>query len=208
MGIRNLILDMGGVILDVDYRKIFSEFVKYDCNDMQSFFTQQTQIPLVDDFEKGLITPAMFRNKVRKLIGKDLENDVLDNIWNSMVLGVKKEDVDLIKTLRKKYDKIFLFSNTNEIHVEYVKNMFFEAMGYDIFEILFDKVYFSNEIHLRKPDKESFEFVVKDAGVDKETTMFIDDTAKNILGAEKVGLKTYLLDNNQTLTQIFNKGII
>lgn len=199
---------MGGVILDVDYRKIFSEFVKYDCNDMQSFFTQQTQIPLVDDFEKGLITPAMFRNKVRKLIGKDLENDVLDNIWNSMVLGVRKEDVDLIKTLRKKYDKIFLFSNTNEIHVEYVKNMFFEAMGYDIFEILFDKVYFSNEIHLRKPDKESFEFVVKDAGVDKETTMFIDDTAKNILGAEKVGLKTYLLDNNQTLTQIFNKGII
>lgn len=208
MGIRNLILDMGGVILDVDYRKIFSEFVKYDCNDMQSFFTQQTQIPLVDDFEKGLITPAMFRNKVRKLIGKDLENDVLDNIWNSMVLGVRKEDVDLIKTLRKKYDKIFLFSNTNEIHVEYVKNMFFESMGYDIFEILFDKVYFSNEIHLRKPDKESFEFVVKDAGVDKETTMFIDDTAKNILGAEKVGLKTYLLDNNQTLTQIFNKGII
>lgn len=199
---------MGGVILDVDYRKIFSEFVKYDCNDMQSFFTQQTQIPLVDDFEKGLITPAMFRNKVRKLIGKDLENDVLDNIWNSMVLGVRKEDVDLIKTLRKKYDKIFLFSNTNEIHVEYVKNMFFESMGYDIFEILFDKVYFSNEIHLRKPDKESFEFVVKDAGVDKETTMFIDDTAKNILGAEKVGLKTYLLDNNQTLTQIFNKGII
>lgn len=208
MGIRSLILDMGGVILDVDYKKIFSEFVKYDCNNMQSFFTQQTQIPLVDDFEKGLITPAMFRNKVRKLIGKDLENDVLDNIWNSMVLGVRKEDVDLIKTLRKKYDKIFLFSNTNEIHVEYVKDMFFEAMGYDIFEILFDKVYFSNEIHLRKPDKESFEFVVKDAGVDKETTMFIDDTAKNILGAEKVGLKTYLLDNNQTLTQIFNKGII
>ena len=208
MGIRSLILDMGGVILDVDYKKIFSEFVKYDCNNMQSFFTQQTQIPLVDDFEKGLITPAMFRNKVRKLIGKDLENDVLDNIWNSMVLGVRKEDVDLIKTLRKKYDKIFLFSNTNEIHVEYVKDMFFEAMGYDIFEILFDKVYFSNEIHLRKPDKESFEFVVKDAGVDKGTTMFIDDTAKNILGAEKVGLKTYLLDNNQTLTQIFNKGII
>ncbi len=208
MEIKNLILDMGGVILDVDYKKIFWEFVKYDCNDMQSFFTQQKQIPLVDDFEKGLITPAVFREEVRKLIGKNLEDRVLDDIWNSMVLGVRKEDVELIKVLRKKYDKVFLFSNTNEIHVEYVKAMFFEVMGYDVFETLFDKVYFSNEIHLRKPDEESFEFVVEDAGVEKEATMFIDDTEKNILEAERVGLKTYLLDNNQTLTQIFNKGII
>lgn len=208
MEIKNLILDMGGVILDVDYKKIFLEFVKYDCNDMQSFFTQQKQIPLVDDFEKGLITPAVFREEVRKLISKNLEDRVLDDIWNSMVLGVRKEDVELIKVLRKKYDKVFLFSNTNEIHVEYVKAMFFEVMGYDVFETLFDKVYFSNEIHLRKPDEESFEFVVEDAGVEKEATMFIDDTEKNILGAERVGLKTYLLDNNQTLTQIFNKGII
>ncbi|MBQ4421333.1 MAG: HAD family phosphatase [Bacteroidales bacterium] len=208
MEIKNLILDMGGVILDVDYKKIFLEFVKYDCNDMQSFFTQQKQIPLVDDFEKGLITPAVFREEVRKLIGKNLEDRVLDDIWNSMVLGVRKEDVELIKVLRKKYDKVFLFSNTNEIHVEYVKAMFFGVMSYDVFDTLFDKVYFSNEIHLRKPDEESFEFVVEDAGVEKEATMFIDDTEKNILGAERVGLKTYLLDNNQTITQIFNKGII
>ncbi len=208
METRNLILDMGGVILDVDYSRIFVEFGKYGCKDIYSFFTQQEQIPLVDDFEKGLITPSQFREEARKLIAKDLTDDVLNEIWNSMVLGVRKQDVELLKVLRKKYDKVFLFSNTNEIHVEFVKKMFFDAMGYDVFGTLFDKVYFSNEIHLRKPDTESFEFVVNDAGVERSNTIFIDDTVKNIKGAETIGLKTYLLDNNQTLTQIFNRGII
>lgn len=206
--IKNLILDMGGVILDVDYKKIFEEFKKFGCKNIQSFFTQQAQIPLVDDFEKGLISPAEFRKEVRKITNLSIEDKYLDSIWNSMILGVRKADVELLKTLRNKYDKIFLFSNTNEIHIESVKNLFFKVLGYDVFATMFDKVYFSNEIHLRKPDIESFDFVVKDAEVGKKETLFIDDTSQNILGAEKSGLNAYLLDNNQTLTEIFNKGII
>lgn len=206
--IKNLILDMGGVILDVDYKKIFEEFKKFGCKNIQSFFTQQAQIPLVDDFEKGLISPAEFRKEVRKITNLSIEDKDLDSIWNSMILGVRKADVELLKTLRNKYDKIFLFSNTNEIHIESVKNLFFKVLGYDVFSTMFDKVYFSNEIHLRKPDVESFDFVVKDAEVEKKETLFIDDTSQNILGAEKSGLNAYLLDNNQTLTEIFNKGII
>lgn len=206
--IKNLILDMGGVILDVDYKKIFEEFKKFGCKNIQSFFTQQAQIPLVDDFEKGLISPAEFRKEVRKITNLSIEDKDLDSIWNSMILGVRKADVELLKTLRNKYDKIFLFSNTNEIHIESVKNLFFKVLGYDVFATMFDKVYFSNEIHLRKPDIESFDFVVKDAEVGKKETLFIDDTSQNILGAEKSGLNAYLLDNNQTLTEIFNKGII
>lgn len=206
--IKNLILDMGGVILDVDYKKIFEEFKQFGCKNIQSFFTQQAQIPLVDDFEKGLISPAEFRKEVRKITNLNIEDKDLDGVWNSMILGVRKADVELLKTLRNKYDKIFLFSNTNEIHIESVKNLFFKALGYDVFATMFDKVYFSNEIHLRKPDVESFDFVVKDAKIEKKETLFIDDTLQNVLGAEKSGLNAYLLDNNQTLTEIFNKGII
>lgn len=206
--IKNLILDMGGVILDVDYKKIFEEFKKFGCKNIQTFFTQQAQIPLVDDFEKGLISPDEFRKEVRKITNLNIEDKDLNIVWNSMILGVRKEDVELLKTLRKKYDKIFLFSNTNEIHIESVKCLFFKTLGYDVFSTMFDKVYFSNEIHLRKPDVESFDFVVNDAKVEKKETLFIDDTSQNILGAEKSGLNAYLLDNNQTLTEIFNKGII
>lgn len=198
---------MGGVILEVDYRKIFQEFANFGCKDMHSFFTQQTQIPLVDDFEKGLLSARQFRQGVRKLVNMDLEDKDIDCIWNSMVIGVRKKDMLLLNELKKKYDKIFLFSNTNEIHMKYVKLMFWEAMGYEVFGI-FDKVYLSNEIHLRKPDMESFDFVVKDAGVQKSETLFIDDTKQNILGAKRAGLNTYLLDNNQTLFQIYNQGII
>lgn len=208
MMIKNLILDMGGVILDVDYKKIFEEFKKFGCNDMHSFFTQQTQIPLVDDFEKGLISPARFRDEVRKITNLNIEDKDLDYIWNSMILGIRKKDVELLKVLRNKYEKIFLFSNTNEIHIESVKKLFFANLGYDVFDLIFDKVYFSNEIHLRKPDVESFDFVVLDANINKNETLFIDDTSQNISGAKQSGLNAYLLDNNQTLTEIFNKGII
>ncbi len=208
MMIKNLILDMGGVILDVDYKKIFEEFKKFGCKDMQSFFTQQTQIPLVDDFEKGLISPARFRDEVRKITNLNTEDKDLDYIWNSMILGVRKKDVELLKVLRNKYEKIFLFSNTNEIHIESVKKLFFDNLGYDVFDLMFDKVYFSNEIHLRKPDVESFDFVVADANINKNETLFIDDTSQNVSGAKQSGLNAYLLDNNQTLTEIFNKGII
>lgn len=206
--IENLILDMGGVILDVDYRKIFTRFSEYGCHHMSSFFTQQEQIPLVDDFEKGLIGAGKFRDEVRKLANERLSDCEIDEIWNSMVLRVRVEDVELIETLRKKYEKIFLFSNTNGIHVEFVKKMFFKAMGYDIFEELFDKVYFSNEIGLRKPDVESFEYVLTDCAIEGKKSLFIDDTRKNIEGAKKAGLNACLLDNGRTLTQLYREGII
>jgi len=207
MEIKNLLLDMGGVILDVDYTQIEKIFQTYNI-DAKAIYTQQFQLPLVDDFEVGKITPAEFRNGIREIVKKDLSDQQIDLVWNSMIGKARVETIKLLGELKLKYNKILLFSNTNAIHVDCVRKLFNQSIGFDIFSLLFDKTYFSNEIHLRKPHPESFSWVVKDAEIDPKQTLFIDDTQKNIDGAKQIGLNTYLLEANQTLLDLNAKGII
>lgn len=207
MEIKNLLLDMGGVILDVDYTQIEKIFQTYNI-DGKAIYTQQTQLPLIDDFEIGKITPAEFRQGIRQTVKTNLEDKQIDYIWNSMIGNARVETIKLLGELKLKYNKILLFSNTNAIHVDFVKDLFAKAIGFDIFTLLFDKTYFSNEIHLRKPHPESFAWVLEDAGINPEETLFIDDTQKNIDGAKQVGLNTYLLGPNQTLLDLNKKRII
>ncbi len=184
MKIKNLLLDMGGVILDVDYTKIIAAFEKFGV-DARTLYTQSEQLPFIDDFEEGKITPAQFRDEVRKTVQKNLSDNDIDSVWNSMVESPRVKDIKLLSELRNKYEKIFLFSNTNDIHIDLVKKLFAKEMGFDVFSTLFDKAYLSNEIHVRKPHKESFLWVLNDAKIKAEETLFIDDTIKNIQGAEQ-----------------------
>ena len=207
MKIKNLLLDMGGVILDVDYNKITEVFDTYGI-DARAIYTQTTQLPLVDDFETGQITPSQFRDGIRQLVKKDLSDEQIDGVWNSMIGDVRLDAIKLLGELKLHYDKILLFSNTNEIHMKYVRRLFYNEAGFDVFTLLFDKAYFSNEIHIRKPHKDSFLWVLNDAGIKAEETLFIDDTLKNTEGAKTAGLNTYLLQSPATLNDLHNKRII
>ncbi len=205
--IKNLLLDMGGVILDVDYNKIAEVFDTYGI-DAKSLYTQKTQLPLIDNFEIGKISPAEFRDGIRELVKKQLSNEQIDSAWNSMIGNVRTDTIKLLGKLKLHYEKILLYSNTNEIHMNFVRKLFYDTIGFDIFTLLFDKSYFSNEIHLRKPHKESFLWILNDADIKAEETLFIDDTVKNIEGAESIGLNTYLLESPQTLIDLHNSNII
>ncbi|MGP1515681.1 MAG: HAD family hydrolase [Bacteroidales bacterium] len=207
MEIRNLLLDMGGVILDVDYNKIIEVFDEYGI-DAKAIYTQQTQLPLVDDFEVGKITPAEFRDGIRDLVQKKLTDQQIDTVWNSMIGDVREQTIKLLGKLKLRYNKILLFSNTNEIHMNFVRKLFYDRIGFDIFRLLFDKAYFSNEVHIRKPHKKSFEWVLNDADIKADETLFIDDTPKNIEGAKSVGLHTFLLKYPQTLVDLHKIKVI
>lgn len=205
--IRNLLLDMGGVILDVDYTKIISGFDALGV-DASKVYTQAMQMPFVDKFEIGRITPKEFCSEIRKLLNKDFTDQQIIEVWNSMILDVRKSTIDLLKEIKQHYNKLLLFSNTNETHMQFVRKDFKEKLGFDIFTELFDRSYLSNEIHYRKPDKEAFLFVLKDANINANETLFIDDTEKNIIGAKRVGLNAYLIKKDETLIDIHKKGII
>ena len=207
MEFKNLILDLGGVILNVDYTKIVDKFRSYDIKNFENIYTQAAQSEIIDRFEEGTVTMSEFRDGIRDLVKTDLTNEQIDEAWMAMILDLPKENVELLGKLKLKYN-LYLFSNTNELHIEFLKKDFQRQCGFDIFTCCFNKAYFSNEIHLRKPDPKSFQYILDDANLKPEDTLFIDDSPQHVKGAQEVALQTYWLTKGEQLTDLFNKGII
>ena len=118
-----------------------------------------------------------------------------------MILDVPAKRVEVLQDLGKKYN-VYLFSNTNKIHIDRLLGKFQVQHGID-FESLFVSVYYSQEIHERKPDLRSFHKVIELSGVDPQETLFVDDLEKNTIGAVKVGLKTLWLKEGMEMAEIF-----
>lgn len=205
--IKNLILDLGGVVLNVDYHKMVDAFKAYNIPDFDKHFTQAQQAEIIDLFEEGKCTIEEFRNGIRELTGVNLSDKQIDDAWNSMILDLPEERIQLIGLLKLKYN-MYMFSNTNELHIELLKKKFEKQFGFDIFTFLFTKAYFSNEIKKRKPNPEAFQWLLDDAGIKAEETLFIEDSPQHIEGAKKVGLNTYWLTGGETIIDLYDKKII
>lgn len=205
--IKNLILDMGGVILNVSYHKVVETFKSYGIEDFDKIYTQANQVEIIDKFEEGKCSIEEFRDGIRALLKQPLTDEQIDKAWFAMILDLPKEIIQLLGVLKLKY-KLFLFSNTNELHIEFLKKDFERQLGFDLFSCVFNKAYFSNEIQRRKPHPESFQFVVDDAGIKPEETLFIDDSPQHLEGAKQIGLNTYWLTNGETLIDLYSKKII
>ncbi|MFV0600174.1 MAG: HAD family hydrolase [Bacteroidales bacterium] len=205
--IKNLLLDLGGVVLNVDYHKMVDVFKEYGVMDFDKHFTQAKQVEIIDKFEEGKCSVEEFRNGIRDLVNVNLTDEQIDNAWFSMILDLPKERIELIGLLKLKYN-VYLFSNTNELHIELLKKRYEEEFGFDIFQMLFTKAYFSNEIKMRKPHPESFQWLINDAGIKAEETLFIEDSPQHIEGAKKVGLNTYWLTGGETINDLYDKKII
>lgn len=204
---KNIILDLGGVILNVDYNRLVETFASYGVKDFDKIYTQKNQVDIIDKFEEGKCSIEEFREGIRELVKIDLSDEQIDNAWYSMILDLPKERIQLLGMLKLKY-KLFLYSNTNELHINYLRETLTKEFGFDIFQTLFNKAYLSNEIKRRKPHSENFSWVCNDAGILPEETLFIEDTLHHIEGAKKMGLNTYWLTNGETLINLYDKKII
>ena len=105
-----------------------------------------------------------------------------------------------IRDRKKKY-RLFLLSNTNEIHVKWFSETIEKSIGYENYSSVFEGLYYSNEIGLRKPDTSCYEYVIEQNSLNKSETLFIDDTEKNIEGAKKTGIQTFLYPQNKNLKE-------
>ena len=148
-----------------------------------------------------------FRDYVRSLSGGvQLTDQQIDDAWNSIMGDIPVERVEMLKELRKKY-RLFLFSNSNQLNCDKFRVDMFKKFGYDIFDTLFEKAYFSQDIHYRKPNVDAFQFVMRDAGIDPAETLFIDDTIRHIEGAKKCGLHTHLLAKDEEIVTFVRENL-
>ena len=194
--IRSIIFDLGGVLFDINYQNIIDEFKALGLGDFDAKYTQLKQDHLFDLLETGDISASEFRNRIRSIAKTDLKDDQINNAWNSILIGFPKKNIDLLKKLKENY-RIFLLSNTNEIHEAAYKGMLVNQYGSQVLENLFERIYLSHHVHLRKPDPEIFQLVIEENNLNPEETLFIDDSPQHIEGAKKAGLQAILLSNDK-----------
>lgn len=200
--IKAIIFDLGGVILNIDYQKTIDEFKKLGLDNFETCFSQASQSKIFDDFETGQISPQQFINGLLPYLKEGTSPNKVVQAWNAIVLDQPKEKIELLKTLKKTYP-LFLLSNTNALHVPVVRRRWAEVTP-EPMEYFFDKIYFSHEIHLRKPNEEIFRFVCDEQKLNPEQVLFIDDSIQHIVGAQKFGLQTIHLTSPDDLYQIFS----
>lgn len=204
MPIRNLILDLGGVLFAIDYRRPVDAFRKLGFPDFQRQFSKLDQHNLFDDFEKGLIPIPVFRDRLRAFTNLPVSDAAIDAAWNSILVGFSEESRLLLERLQGRY-RLFLLSNTNALHEPEFRKMIREHHGADLLDDLFEKTYLSHRIHKRKPDREAFDHVMNDAGLDPDETLFIDDSPQHVQGAERAGLHAAWLELPKSTTVLLEE---
>lgn len=197
-----IIFDLGAVILNIDYNLAVKHFSVLGLNNFDELFAKARQSELFNNFEKGLISPAQFRDELRHVGQIQLSDTAIDTAWNSMLGDLPLARIELLKKL-KKYYRLFLLSNTNQIHIDAFTKYFDKLLGTNEFESIFERVYYSSAIQLRKPDAEIFKLVVSQNNLNPDATLFIDDSPQHIQGASSMGLRSFHLNDNTDITQLF-----
>ncbi|MAE08620.1 MAG: HAD family hydrolase [Bacteroidetes bacterium] len=205
MSIKNIIFDFGGVVLDIDPQLTIDEFVKLGFTDFDKLSTPEFTDEIIGKFERGILTPEVFRTKLKKFLDIDVTDQQLDDAWNSLLYDIPRERIEILEQVKKNY-QIILLSNSNEIHYDLFVRDLQLRFGYREFDDLFHKSYFSFDLHLLKPNSEVYEFVINQHGILPEETLFIDDKEENIVAAKKLGLRTYKLDKPERIRDIFIDG--
>ena len=205
--IKNIIFDLGGVVLDIDETIVYKELEKMGISTSELAQSKEF-IDIMSKFDTGIYTAPTFRKKTKALLGQDKMTDQrFDAIWNAMLLDIPRERIEAIEKVKKHY-KIFLMSNSNVIHYDlYVRDLQLR-FGYHEFDELFNKSYFSFAEHLEKPDPRFFELILDHEGLLPEETLFIDDTAANIKVAKSLGIKTYHISREELVRNLFENGVL
>jgi glucose-1-phosphatase len=202
--ITTVIFDLGGVLFDIDYKHTQEAFQKLGAiNDFNEVYSQQKQEGIFDEFEKGNISPAKFREGLRKWLPEKITDEQIDNAWNALLIGFPAEKIALLNKLKNKYN-LFLLSNTNEIHLVEVMNMLKRHTPEGLDKI-FIKEYYSCRMGLRKPDKEIYERVLAENKLTPANTLFVDDLLQNIEGAQSTGLQILHCTSVINLIEYFEK---
>jgi putative hydrolase of the HAD superfamily len=201
-GIKNIIFDLGGVILNIDYQATYKAFEALGVKDFTSLYSQFKGSRLFDDLETGRVTNEEFLAEMLKHAPEGTTTEQIMAAWNAMLMDFPLRRLQILQQLRQHYN-LYLLSNTNGIHMDAFNKILAESRGIPSLGTFFDRTYYSHLIGYRKPEKESYQLVLDENELKPEETLFIDDTLPNIEGATAVGVQTIHLLAPKTMADIF-----
>ena len=199
--IRNIVFDLGGVLVDLDFKAAINGLQKAGFANVKEQLQAFDCEGIFQKFEVGEMTADEFRSAIRENSTVSLTDEEVDGLWNAMLLEVPREKLELILHLRGKY-MVYLLSNTNSIHWDYVCKNAFNYRGFRVNDY-FEETFLSYEMHLAKPDKAIFEKVLEEANLLPEETLFIDDSEANCKAASELGIHTHHYHIGEDLKELF-----
>ena len=203
-GIQNVIFDLGGVIINLDTNRTISAFNKISQIPVETIYTQAKQDEIFSLLDKGKISTGDFLKELKRQTRYDGSTEDLLVAWNAMLLDVPEERLDVLVEMKHNYNT-FLLSNTCEPHIDVFEKELENEHGIKNFDDYFDKVYYSCRLGMRKPDKEIFEFVLKENNLKPEETVFIDDSPQHVKGAGECGINAFLLQKNMSVKDLLKQ---
>lgn len=186
-----IIFDFGGVILDIDPPKTWDAFVQ---------LFSKTEVKKIqnshwlDEIEKGLINQKQLINGIKSSLKTEFTNDQFYAAWNALLLDYKSKRIQKIRELKKTH-RLFMLSNTNEIHYREFSQKLEMDFGLS-FQDLFIKTYLSHEMGLIKPDPKIYQQVLHEQNLIPAKTLFIEDTEINAKAAAALGINTLVIPQN------------
>lgn len=200
-GVRNLLFDLGGVIMNLRRENCVEALEQLGLKEADEMLGLYCQTGPFMQLEEGKITPAEFRVEIRRRIGCEVSDAEMDDAFNRFLLGIPVERLRALESLRKQY-KIYMLSNTNAIMFDSKIKTDFQIDGKNR-EDYFDGMCLSYEEGCAKPDLQIFHNVLDKFGIKAEETLFFDDSQANLEAAARLGFRTWLVEPGTEFMEAF-----
>ncbi len=194
--ITSIIFDLGGVLLNIDYGRTRTAFEHLGVPNFSDLFSKAQQTELFSLFETGKITEIEFFHGVRTTAGIGCTDDEIRTAWNAMLLNFPPQRLEFLQNIKTRY-RTYLLSNTNATHETAFLQIIQEENGIQSLNDYFNSVYFSHKIGYRKPDRDSFSYVLNENNLDANQTLFIDDSIQHVMRAKQLGIHSVHLDTSK-----------
>ena len=204
--IRNIIFDLGGVLIDLDVAQTVKAFNELAIPLPADQAELERRAVMYSGIETGTVSLDLFREAIRELSPLLPSDDAIDAAWNAMLSDFPEKRVETLQKSGKNY-RLFLLSNSNAIHYQFYANRFKRDYAMEM-DSLFEKAYYSFRMNMCKPRPEIFQKALEQSGLLAEETLFIDDTSDNVIAASALGIVVHQLMPGQDMVDLFRDGIL
>lgn len=201
-GIRNLLFDLGGVIINLDRQRCVDALTALGDEKADEMLDLSVQRGTLMDLEEGKISPSDFFKRMRQKIGKAVSDEEIVHALNELLIGIPLDRLTLLRKLRQRFN-VMMLSNTNPIMFDTKIAECFAQEGLSITDY-FDDVYLSYRLKSCKPDIAIFKKVIELSRIVPQETLFFDDFQKNLDAAASLGFKTFLVTPDRDIVTFFN----
>jgi putative hydrolase of the HAD superfamily len=201
-GIKNIVFDLGGVIITLDRDEAVRRFVAAGAKDAAELLNPYHQNGIFLKLEEGQLSREEFYEVFRNETGSSASQAAIDAGWLGFMKEVPVPKLRLLEKLSAEGYRLYLLSNTNPVIMEWALSPAFSTDRKPL-DAYFDKLYLSYQLKCVKPDPVIFQKMIADSGLIPSETLFLDDGAANVQMGGQFGFRTYLPVNGEDFTPLF-----